>query len=57
MLLNILMNLYLIPLRGSGGAALATVISESLTAALIIFIGWLAVGRWGGGGRSMEEEG
>ena len=54
-ILNILMNLYLIPLKGSPGAALATVISESLTAALIIFIAWRAVGKWGGEGKSREN--
>jgi len=47
-LLNVLMNFYLIPLRGSQGAALATVISESLTAALIIFIAGRAMGKWEG---------
>lgn len=46
-ILNVLMNLYLIPLHGSEGAALATVISESLTAGLIIFVAGRAVGKWG----------
>ena len=57
-MLNVLMNIYLIPLRGSQGAALATVISESLTAALIIFLAWRAVGKWEGeAGISKEEQG
>jgi len=56
-ILNILMNLYLIPLQGSEGAALATVISESLTAALIIFIAWRAVGGWDKMAGNSREEG
>lgn len=46
LVLNLILNLYFIPLYGAAGAAAATVISESLTAGLIIFIGWRTVENW-----------